>query len=69
MKNGASPGFPTWAELALRDLAELARELEESAATAPLSMAAYYRQLSIRVWLIHNHLLQGEGGYPHEEWG
>ena len=69
MKNGASPGFPAWAGLALRDLAEMARELEESPATAPPPLAAYYRQLSVRLWLVFHHLTQGEWGYSAEEWG
>ena len=68
MKNGLSLGFPTWVQLALRDLAEMARELEESSATAPPSLAGYYRLLSIRLWLIFHHLTQGEWGYPAEEW-
>ena len=51
------------------DLAEMARELEESSATAPPSLVAHYRQLSIRLWLIHHHLTQGEWGYSSEEWG
>ena len=69
MKNGSSPGFPTWGGLALRDLAEMARELEESSATAPPPLAAHYRRLSIRLWLIHHHLTHGEWGYSSEERG
>ena len=69
MTNGASPGFPAWLELALRDLAEMARELEESSMTAPPPLAAHYRHLSVRLWLIHHHLTQGEWGYSSEEWG
>ena len=69
MTNGASPEFPTWTGLAIRDLAEMARDLEESSSTAPLSLAAHYRHLSIRLWLTHHHLAQGEWGYSGEEWG
>ena len=69
MNNGKSAGFPTWVGLAIRDLADMARELDESSKTAPPWMAGYYRQLSIRLWLIHTHLTQGEWGYPAEEWG
>ena len=67
--NGKKQEFPTWTGLALRDLAEMARELEESSATAPPSLAAHYRRLSIRLWLIHHHLAHGEWGYSGEEWG
>ena len=68
MKNGAGPSFPGWVELALRDLAEMAQELEDSSITAAPSLAGYYRVLSTRLWLIHLHLTRGEWDYPNSEW-
>ena len=53
---------PTWYELSLQDLEELAQALEDESKTAKPAMAKFCRHLSIRLWVIRNNLERDDDG-------